>query len=176
MAALARGTQIGSRLMTFLQRNSPRLKTHIPALPVRIYSSTSKKVNQSEYITGKRTEVDEERIQEIIREGEKAPSLTDPNDPSYVSHGFSDDPYIDLWSYRLIFFVAFSLIMVIGPLYIHYLPESNGRLWARREAELVIAERRKKGLPLIKADLCNPEKLVLPSDEEEERLYKKVMG
>ncbi|XP_038054527.1 NADH dehydrogenase [ubiquinone] 1 beta subcomplex subunit 11, mitochondrial-like [Patiria miniata] len=173
MAALVRGTRVGSRLMTLLQRNSSRLRTHIPAVPVRIYSSTSKKVNQSEYVTGRRTEVDEERIQEIIREGKREPSV-DPNDPGYVSHGFSKDPHIDTWSYRWIFFMGFSILMVVAPLYVHYLPESNGRQWARRQAEIVINERRKKGVPLIDANMSDPDKIVLPSEEEEERVWKNL--
>ncbi len=178
MAALVRGWRVGCRLfsVSVLQRSAPLVKAHIPAVPFRVYSSTSKKVNQSQYVTGKRTEVDEQRVKEIREEGLKDPSLTDPNDPSYVSHGFHDDPHIDLLSYRMIFFVGISIMMVIAPLYVHYLPERNGRIWARRQAEMVIEERRKKGLPLISAEFCDLEKLVLPSDEEEERAWATFNG
>jgi len=43
---------------------------------------------------------------------------------------------------------------------------SRDRAWEKREALLEIARREKLGLPLIDANLIDPSKIHLPSDEE----------
>uniref|UniRef100_A0A4W6FU61 NADH dehydrogenase [ubiquinone] 1 beta subcomplex subunit 11, mitochondrial n=1 Tax=Lates calcarifer TaxID=8187 RepID=A0A4W6FU61_LATCA len=43
----------------------------------------------------------------------------------------------------------------------------QSRLWARREAEYVIQQREKEGLPLIDENYYDPNKIVLPSAGEE---------
>ncbi|XP_057679227.1 NADH dehydrogenase [ubiquinone] 1 beta subcomplex subunit 11, mitochondrial [Corythoichthys intestinalis] len=85
--------------------------------------------------------------------------------PDY--HGFSSDPVVDEWNMRLGFFFAISVCIVIGGTFIHYLPDHGMRQWARREAERVIIQREKEGLPLIDENYYDPSKIVLPSAGEE---------
>ncbi|XP_061556062.1 NADH dehydrogenase [ubiquinone] 1 beta subcomplex subunit 11, mitochondrial [Phycodurus eques] len=85
--------------------------------------------------------------------------------PDY--HGFSSDPVVDEWNMRIGFFFGISLCLVIGGTFIHYLPDHGMRQWARREAERVILQREKEGLPLIDENYYDPNKIVLPSDGEE---------
>ncbi|GLD45505.1 NADH dehydrogenase [ubiquinone] [Lates japonicus] len=82
-------------------------------------------------------------------------------------HGFSSDPVVDVWNMRVGFFFGISLALVIGGTFIHYLPDHGLRQWARREAEHVIQQREKEGLPLIAENYYDPNKIVLPSAGEE---------
>ncbi|KAF1390960.1 hypothetical protein PFLUV_G00063520 [Perca fluviatilis] len=67
--------------------------------------------------------------------------------PDY--HGFSSDPSVDQWNMRVGFFFGIS-------------PQ-----WARREAERVIQQREKEGLPVIGENYYDPDKIVLtPAGEE----------
>ncbi|XP_069065691.1 NADH dehydrogenase [ubiquinone] 1 beta subcomplex subunit 11, mitochondrial [Pleurodeles waltl] len=81
-------------------------------------------------------------------------------------HGFSDDPHVDLWNMRLAFFTGISLCIVLGSVFVRYLPDRGLREWACREAEKKIREREALGLPLIDIDYYDPSKLVLPTDEK----------
>lgn len=47
-------------------------KPTLQKTPFALYSSTSKKVEQSEYVVGKQTEIDPKRVQEIIDEGKRS--------------------------------------------------------------------------------------------------------
>ncbi|XP_026224691.1 NADH dehydrogenase [ubiquinone] 1 beta subcomplex subunit 11, mitochondrial [Anabas testudineus] len=85
--------------------------------------------------------------------------------PDY--HGFSSDPVVDKWNMRLGFFFGISVALVIGGTFIHYLPDHGMRQWARREAERVIVQREKEGLPLIDENYYDPSKIVLPTAGEE---------
>ncbi|KAK2850792.1 hypothetical protein Q5P01_007068 [Channa striata] len=84
--------------------------------------------------------------------------------PEY--HGFSTDPVVDEWNMRLAFFFGISVALVIGGTFIHYLPDHGMRQWARREAERLIQQREKEGLPLISENYYDPSKIVLPTAEE----------
>ncbi|XP_077371332.1 NADH dehydrogenase [ubiquinone] 1 beta subcomplex subunit 11, mitochondrial [Festucalex cinctus] len=81
-------------------------------------------------------------------------------------HGFSSDPVIDEWSMRLAFFFGVSMCLVIGSTFIHYLPDHGMREWARREAERLVVQREKEGLPLIEENYYDPSKIILPSAGE----------
>ncbi|XP_078393156.1 uncharacterized protein LOC144676662, partial [Cetorhinus maximus] len=47
-------------------------------------------------------------------------NLYDKN-PEY--HGFSSDPVVDVWNMRLAFFFGVSLAIVMGSIFVHYLPD-----------------------------------------------------
>ncbi|XP_078520847.1 NADH dehydrogenase [ubiquinone] 1 beta subcomplex subunit 11, mitochondrial [Lissotriton helveticus] len=81
-------------------------------------------------------------------------------------HGFSEDPHVDVWNMRLAFFTGISLCIVLGSVFVAYLPDRGLRQWARREAERKVKEREALGLPLIDVDYYDPSKLVLPADEK----------
>ncbi|XP_054638353.1 NADH dehydrogenase [ubiquinone] 1 beta subcomplex subunit 11, mitochondrial [Dunckerocampus dactyliophorus] len=85
--------------------------------------------------------------------------------PDY--HGFSSDPVVDEWNMRLGFFFGISVCIVIGGTFIHYLPDHGMRQWARREAERVILQKEKAGVPLIDENYYDPNKIVLPGAGEE---------
>ncbi|XP_038577575.1 NADH dehydrogenase [ubiquinone] 1 beta subcomplex subunit 11, mitochondrial [Micropterus salmoides] len=84
--------------------------------------------------------------------------------PDY--HGFSSDPVVDQWNMRVGFFFGISVALVIGGTFIHYLPDHGMRKWARREAERLIQQREKEGLPLIGENYYDPTKLAPPSAGE----------
>ncbi|XP_035512203.1 NADH dehydrogenase [ubiquinone] 1 beta subcomplex subunit 11, mitochondrial [Morone saxatilis] len=84
--------------------------------------------------------------------------------PDY--HGFSSDPVVDEWNMRVGFFFGISVALVIGGTFIHYLPDHGMRQWARREAERLIEQREKEGLPLIEENYFDPNKIVLPTAGE----------
>ncbi|KAM7412358.1 hypothetical protein PAMA_022036 [Pampus argenteus] len=85
--------------------------------------------------------------------------------PDY--HGFSSDPVVDEWNMKVAFFLGISVALVIGGTFIHYLPDHGMREWARREAERVILQKEKEGLPLIEENYYDPNKIVLPTAGEE---------
>ncbi|XP_051915585.1 NADH dehydrogenase [ubiquinone] 1 beta subcomplex subunit 11, mitochondrial [Hippocampus zosterae] len=93
--------------------------------------------------------------------GEVSPYVKNPE-----YHGFSRDPVVDQWNMRLAFFFGISVCLVIGGTFIHYLPDHGMRQWARREAERVILQREKEGLPLIEENYYDPSKIILPSGGE----------
>ncbi|XP_029995502.1 NADH dehydrogenase [ubiquinone] 1 beta subcomplex subunit 11, mitochondrial isoform X2 [Sphaeramia orbicularis] len=82
-------------------------------------------------------------------------------------HGFSSDPVVDEWNMRVAFFFGISMALVIGGTFVHYLPDHSMRQWARREAERLIVEREKEGLPLIGENYYDPNKIVLATAGEE---------
>ncbi|XP_074873688.1 NADH dehydrogenase [ubiquinone] 1 beta subcomplex subunit 11, mitochondrial [Carettochelys insculpta] len=85
--------------------------------------------------------------------------------PDY--HGFDPDPVMDLWNMRLTFFFGVSLCITGGAVFLHYLPDHGSRKWARREAERLVKERERLGLPLLDSNYFDPSKLVLPDEDEE---------
>uniref|UniRef100_A0A3Q3K308 NADH dehydrogenase [ubiquinone] 1 beta subcomplex subunit 11, mitochondrial n=1 Tax=Monopterus albus TaxID=43700 RepID=A0A3Q3K308_MONAL len=84
--------------------------------------------------------------------------------PDY--HGFSTDPVVDEWNMRVAFFMGISVALVIGGTFLRYLPDHGMREWARREAERVILQREKEGLPVIDENYYDPNKIILPSAED----------
>ncbi|KAM8829524.1 NADH dehydrogenase [ubiquinone] 1 beta subcomplex subunit 11, mitochondrial [Synchiropus picturatus] len=85
--------------------------------------------------------------------------------PEY--HGFSSDPVVDEWNMRLGFFFGISVALVIGGTFIYYLPDHKMKKWAKREAERVIVQRERDGLPLIDENYYDPSTIILPSAQEE---------
>ncbi|KAM6924683.1 NADH dehydrogenase [ubiquinone] 1 beta subcomplex subunit 11, mitochondrial [Xenentodon cancila] len=94
--------------------------------------------------------------------GEVSPYVKNPD-----YHGFSSDPVEDEWNMKVGFFFGISVALVIGGAFIHYLPDHGMRQWARREAERLILDREKAGLPLITENYYDPSKIVLPTAGEE---------
>ncbi|CAL9703722.1 unnamed protein product [Knipowitschia caucasica] len=84
--------------------------------------------------------------------------------PDY--HGFSADPVVDEWNMRIGFFFGISVALVIGGTFIHYLPDHGMRQWARREAERVLVQRERDGLPLIGENYYDPNAIVLPTKDQ----------
>ncbi|XP_074537826.1 NADH dehydrogenase [ubiquinone] 1 beta subcomplex subunit 11, mitochondrial [Halichoeres trimaculatus] len=80
-------------------------------------------------------------------------------------HGFSSDPEVDEWNMRTAFFCGISVALVFGGFFLAYLPDHTS--WVRREAERVIVEREKAGLPLIDPDYYDSSKIILPTAGEE---------
>ncbi|NXK15306.1 NDUBB dehydrogenase, partial [Herpetotheres cachinnans] len=83
--------------------------------------------------------------------------------PDY--HGFSADPDADVLNMRAVFFTGISLAIVLGSVFLHYLPDYGLQQWARREAELQIRERERQGLPLLEPNYYDPARLALPPAE-----------
>uniref|UniRef100_A0A663FGN1 NADH dehydrogenase [ubiquinone] 1 beta subcomplex subunit 11, mitochondrial n=1 Tax=Aquila chrysaetos chrysaetos TaxID=223781 RepID=A0A663FGN1_AQUCH len=83
--------------------------------------------------------------------------------PDY--HGFSADPDADVLNMRAVFFAGVSVAIVLGTVFLHYLPDYGLQQWARREAELRIRERESRGLPLLDPNYYDPARLTLPPPE-----------
>ncbi|MBN3306655.1 NADH dehydrogenase [ubiquinone] 1 beta subcomplex subunit 11, mitochondrial [Amia ocellicauda] len=83
-------------------------------------------------------------------------------------HGFHEDPHVDEWNMKTVFFFGISVAIVLGGTFIHYLPDHGMRQWARQEAERVIKQREAQGLPLIEENYYDPSKIVLPPVSREE--------
>ncbi|KAG8447326.1 hypothetical protein GDO86_014696 [Hymenochirus boettgeri] len=81
-------------------------------------------------------------------------------------HGFHEDPVVDLWNMRLVFFFGFSLCLVLGSVYVYYQPDYGMRQWARREAERQLIQREALGLPSIDPNYYDPAKIILPPEDE----------
>ncbi|KAM9039585.1 NADH dehydrogenase [ubiquinone] 1 beta subcomplex subunit 11, mitochondrial [Sarcophilus harrisii] len=82
------------------------------------------------------------------------------------SHGFDEDPFIDLWNMRLVFFFGISVAIVLGSTFVAYLPDHKMKEWARREAEYLVKLREAQGLPLLNSNYFDPSKIILPEDED----------
>ncbi|XP_002739536.1 NADH dehydrogenase [ubiquinone] 1 beta subcomplex subunit 11, mitochondrial-like [Saccoglossus kowalevskii] len=162
MASLMRVARFGRILAPAIARSArlPRPTTYQPI----VFSSTSES-KKSEFVVGKQTEVDPKRVEEIIREGERE-VRDDVNDPGYVGHGFSNDPFMDSLTAKLTFFCSISIFLVFVTLFAHYMPDTTGRVWSAREAERVVAEREAMGQPLINPNFVDPDRISLPDDDE----------
>ncbi|XP_008292634.1 NADH dehydrogenase [ubiquinone] 1 beta subcomplex subunit 11, mitochondrial [Stegastes partitus] len=98
-----------------------------------------------------------------FRSDDEEVSQFDKN-PDY--HGFSADPVEDEWNMKVGFFLGISVVVVIGGTFLHYLPDHGMRKWARREAEQIIKQREKAGLPVIEENYYDPSKIILPTAEK----------
>ncbi|XP_068104725.1 NADH dehydrogenase [ubiquinone] 1 beta subcomplex subunit 11, mitochondrial [Hyperolius riggenbachi] len=83
------------------------------------------------------------------------------------SFGYSDDPVADLWNARFVFFFGVTLCLVLGPIFVYYLPDPKMRNWSRSEAERLVKLREAQGLPIMDENYYDPDSLVLPEEEEE---------
>ncbi|KAM3833935.1 NADH dehydrogenase [ubiquinone] 1 beta subcomplex subunit 11, mitochondrial [Diretmus argenteus] len=90
--------------------------------------------------------------------GEVSPYVKNPD-----FHGFSSDPVVDVWNMRVAFFFGISVALVIGGTFIHYLPDHGMRQWARREAERIVLQRERDGLPIMEENYYDSSKIVLPT-------------
>ncbi|XP_058030041.1 NADH dehydrogenase [ubiquinone] 1 beta subcomplex subunit 11, mitochondrial isoform X1 [Ahaetulla prasina] len=82
-------------------------------------------------------------------------------------HGFSEDPVVDVQNMRAAFFFGISICLVLGTVFLYYLPDHKMHHWARREAERRVKERAEKGLPILSSYYFDPSKIVLPPEEED---------
>ncbi|KYO40855.1 NADH dehydrogenase [ubiquinone] 1 beta subcomplex subunit 11, mitochondrial [Alligator mississippiensis] len=85
--------------------------------------------------------------------------------PDY--HGFHDDPVVDLWNMRIVFFFSVSVCIVIGFTLMHYMPDNGMQEWARREAERLVRQREAQGLPVLDPNYYDPKTLVFPPQDED---------
>ncbi|XP_069630499.1 NADH dehydrogenase [ubiquinone] 1 beta subcomplex subunit 11, mitochondrial [Haliaeetus albicilla] len=94
---------------------------------------------------------------------EEPMAVAQRKNPDY--HGFSADPDTDVLNMRAVFFAGVSVAIVLGSVFLHYLPDYGLQQWARREAELQIRERESRGLPLLDSNYYDPARLALPPPE-----------
>ncbi|NP_001266777.1 NADH dehydrogenase [ubiquinone] 1 beta subcomplex subunit 11, mitochondrial [Heterocephalus glaber] len=81
------------------------------------------------------------------------------------SHGFDQDPVIDIWNMRVVFFFGFSIIIVFGTTFVAYMPDYRMQEWARREAERLVKYREANSLPIMESNCFDPSKIQLPDDD-----------
>uniref|UniRef100_A0A1A8G8R2 NADH dehydrogenase [ubiquinone] 1 beta subcomplex subunit 11, mitochondrial n=1 Tax=Nothobranchius korthausae TaxID=1143690 RepID=A0A1A8G8R2_9TELE len=124
----------------------------LSAPPARFVSQT-----KPSSATGSTAVTELHRREESLDHGEVSPYVKNPE-----YHGFSDDPVEDEWNMKVGFFFGVSVALVIGGTFIHYLPETRMRSWARREAEQLILLREKEGIPLIGENYYDINKIILP--------------
>ncbi|XP_003341242.1 NADH dehydrogenase [ubiquinone] 1 beta subcomplex subunit 11, mitochondrial [Monodelphis domestica] len=111
-----------------------------------------------------------------VKKRPKAPEVAWQEDPEHEdvnlyeknpdAHGFDDDPFIDLWNMRIVFFLGVSVAIVLGSTFVAYLPDHKMKEWARREAEILVKIRETQGLPLMESNYFDPKKIILPDDDE----------
>ncbi|XP_053908223.1 NADH dehydrogenase [ubiquinone] 1 beta subcomplex subunit 11, mitochondrial [Cuculus canorus] len=94
---------------------------------------------------------------------EEPMAVAQRKNPDY--HGFSDDPAADLLNMRATFLAGISIAIVLGSVFLHYLPDYGLQAWARREAELQVREREARGEPLLTSNYYDPARLPLPPQD-----------
>ncbi|ELW72117.1 Transcription factor AP-4 [Tupaia chinensis] len=82
------------------------------------------------------------------------------------SHGYDQDPVLDLWNMRTVFFFGFSIVLVLGSTFVAYLAVSGRKEGARREAERLVKYREANGLPIMDSYCFDPSKIQLSEDED----------
>lgn len=93
--------------------------------------------------------------------------FANPNPKNWVSYGFDyKDETNDRSSTKSSFFFAVTLCLAWGTFFWAYLPDTQMRDWAQREAFLELRRREKAGVELISPNYIDPATMVLPSDEE----------
>ncbi|XP_057616153.1 NADH dehydrogenase [ubiquinone] 1 beta subcomplex subunit 11, mitochondrial [Chionomys nivalis] len=80
-------------------------------------------------------------------------------------HGYDQDPVVDVWNMRAVFFFGFSIVLVFGTTFVAYLPDYRMQEWARREAERLVKYRETNGLPIMESNCFDPSKIQLPEDD-----------
>jgi len=82
------------------------------------------------------------------------------------SYGFDHtDPLRDKWmmhEFMIAFFIGLGPVLIL----FNWAPDYNYAEWGRREAFLRTAKREALGLPLIDRNVIDPERMVLPTEEE----------
>ncbi|XP_049857818.1 NADH dehydrogenase [ubiquinone] 1 beta subcomplex subunit 11, mitochondrial [Schistocerca gregaria] len=86
---------------------------------------------------------------------------------NWISYGFDmKDKEEDRNAMNSTMFFSVTLCLVVGSFIWAYSPDYQNRDWAQREAFLEIRRREALGLPHIDPNLIDPDKVVLPTDEE----------
>lgn len=86
---------------------------------------------------------------------------------NWVSYGYDYENYEeDRHTAKVVNFCVITILAVGGTFIFAYIPDVGNRDWAVREAYLLLHKREKLGLPLIDKNYIDPEKIVLPTDEE----------
>lgn len=80
-------------------------------------------------------------------------------------HGYDQDPVVDVWNMRAVFFFGFSIVLVFGTTFVAYLPDYRMQEWARREAERLVKYRETNGLPIMESNCFDPSKIQLPEED-----------
>ncbi|XP_059107120.1 NADH dehydrogenase [ubiquinone] 1 beta subcomplex subunit 11, mitochondrial-like [Peromyscus eremicus] len=84
--------------------------------------------------------------------GKWKPLLTSPFPQNPDFHGYDQDPVVDVWNMRAVFFFGFSIALVFGTTFVAYLPDYRMQEWARREAERLVKYREANGLPIMESN------------------------
>ncbi|KAM5197531.1 NADH dehydrogenase [ubiquinone] 1 beta subcomplex subunit 11, mitochondrial [Hipposideros larvatus] len=131
------------------------------AARVRWESSSSRAVIAPSTVVGKRAREPTMRWQED-------PDVEDENlyEKNPDSHGYDNDPVVDVWNMRMVFFFGFSIVLVLGTTFVAYLPDYRMHDWARREAERLVKYREANGLPIMESNCFDPSKIQLPEAED----------
>ncbi|XP_030048259.1 NADH dehydrogenase [ubiquinone] 1 beta subcomplex subunit 11, mitochondrial-like [Microcaecilia unicolor] len=66
-----------------------------------------------------------QKVQDVVpvHHGEEEEVNLFEKNPDY--HGFSEDPFVDVWNMRMAFFFGISVCIVLGATFVHYLPEQG---------------------------------------------------
>ncbi|XP_072026792.1 NADH dehydrogenase [ubiquinone] 1 beta subcomplex subunit 11, mitochondrial-like [Amphiura filiformis] len=166
MAGICRN---GCRFLHRIHPNISQVSRNISISQCCAYSSTSKKVEQSEFVLGRQTVPDPKRVEELKQEDLRDPriEITDPNDPQYENKGYYNDPIDDAYTSKVVLFSTLSITFVGIFFYCKYIPDLRQRDWSRREALRVMAEKEAAGETLlINPDFIPLDKLIVPTDEE----------
>ncbi|KAM7339314.1 NADH dehydrogenase [ubiquinone] 1 beta subcomplex subunit 11, mitochondrial [Alexandromys fortis] len=111
--------------------------------------------------------VERKRPQEPTTQWQEDPEPEDENlyakNPDY--HGYDEDPVVDVWNMRAVFFIGFSIVLVFGTTFVAYLPDNRMQEWARREAERLVKYREANGLPIMESNCFDPSKIQLPEED-----------
>ncbi|XP_029467074.1 NADH dehydrogenase [ubiquinone] 1 beta subcomplex subunit 11, mitochondrial-like [Rhinatrema bivittatum] len=67
------------------------------------------------------TTLPQQRLQDAAHEEDEDAVKVFEKNPDL--HGFSEDPTVDLWNMRLAFFFGLSVCIVLGSVFVHYLPD-----------------------------------------------------
>ncbi|CAG2062288.1 unnamed protein product, partial [Timema podura] len=86
---------------------------------------------------------------------------------NWMSYGFDfNNKEDDRNAMHASFFFSVTLCIVFGSFIFAYVPDFQLRDWAQREAFLELRRREQLGLPPIDRNLIDPDKIILPTDEE----------
>lgn len=84
----------------------------------------------------------------------------------WPSYGFDyTNPIVDNYYHHELFF-GFMLFGIVSVTLLAYAPDFKDRDWAKREAYLRTHKREALGLPLIDRNIVDPDRIVLPTEEE----------
>ncbi|XP_048191696.1 NADH dehydrogenase [ubiquinone] 1 beta subcomplex subunit 11, mitochondrial [Perognathus longimembris pacificus] len=133
----------------------------LPAARVRWESSSSRAVVAQSVVAGKRAP---EPAAQWLEDPEPEDENAYEKNPDF--HGYDENPSVDLWNMRAVFFFGVSIVLILGSTFVAYMPDYGMREWARREAERLVKYREANGLPLMESNYFDPSKIQLPEDED----------